>query len=144
VVQKARILRFEVKTTVHPFLNQQVNHSDHQNPLLLSSARWLQSTFSYRVSVRWTSLHCTASLCECNRYESNYVSATLRSLYKREHTSINIYIYIETSVRNKCRCSFYCALLTLHCSAPIGGHLQVVCNTKNLKAVTVYVNGSVA
>jgi hypothetical protein len=23
-------------------------------------------------------------------------------------------IYIETSVRNKCRCSFYCALLTLH------------------------------
>jgi hypothetical protein len=26
-------------------------------------------------------------------------------------------IYIETSVRNKCRCSFYCALLTLHVSA---------------------------
>jgi hypothetical protein len=23
-------------------------------------------------------------------------------------------IYIETSVRNKCRCSFYCALFTLH------------------------------
>jgi hypothetical protein len=23
-------------------------------------------------------------------------------------------IYIETSVRNKCRCSFYCALITLH------------------------------
>jgi hypothetical protein len=35
-------------------------------------------------------------------------------------------IYIETSVRNKCRCSLYCALLTLHVSAPIGGHLQVV------------------
>jgi hypothetical protein len=35
-------------------------------------------------------------------------------------------IYIETSVRNKCRCSFYCALLTLHVSAPISGHLQVV------------------
>jgi hypothetical protein len=35
-------------------------------------------------------------------------------------------IYIEISVRNKCRCSFYCALLTLHVSAPIGGHLQVV------------------
>jgi hypothetical protein len=34
-------------------------------------------------------------------------------------------IYIETSVRNKCRCSFYCALLTLHVSAPIDGHLQV-------------------
>jgi hypothetical protein len=32
-------------------------------------------------------------------------------------------VYIETSVRNKCRCSFYCALLTLHVSAPIGGHL---------------------
>jgi hypothetical protein len=53
-------------------------------------------------------------------------------------------IYVETSVRNKCRCSFYCALLTLHVSTPIGGHLQVVCNTKNSKAVTVYVNGSVA
>jgi hypothetical protein len=38
----------------------------------------------------------------------------------------------------------FCALLTLHVSAPIGGHLQVVCNTKNSKAVTVYVNGSVA
>jgi hypothetical protein len=52
-------------------------------------------------------------------------------------------IYIETSVRNKCRCSFYCALM-LYVSAPIGGRLQVVCNTKNSKAVTVYVNGSVA
>jgi hypothetical protein len=51
--------------------------------------------------------------------------------------------YIETSVRNQCRCSFYCALFTLHVSAPIGGHLQVVWNTKNSKAVTVYVNGSV-
>jgi hypothetical protein len=53
-------------------------------------------------------------------------------------------VYVETSVRNKCRCSFYCALLTLHVPAPIGGHLQVVSNTKNSKAVTVYVNGSVA
>jgi hypothetical protein len=35
-------------------------------------------------------------------------------------------IYIETSVRNKRRCSFYCALLTLHVSASVGGHLQVV------------------
>jgi hypothetical protein len=51
---------------------------------------------------------------------------------------------VETSVRNKCRCSFYCALFTLHISAPIGGHLQVVSNTKNSKSVTVYVNGSVA
>jgi hypothetical protein len=51
---------------------------------------------------------------------------------------------VETSVRNKCRCSFYCALFTLHVSAPIGGHLQVVCNTINSKSVTVYVNGSVA
>jgi hypothetical protein len=36
---------------------------------------------------------------------------------------------IETSVRNQCRCSFYCALLTQHVSVPIGGHLQVVWNT---------------
>jgi hypothetical protein len=46
-------------------------------------------------------------------------------------------IYVETSVRNKCLCSFYCALLTLHFSAPIGGHLHVVCNTKNSKVVSV-------
>jgi hypothetical protein len=26
---------------------------------------------------------------------------------------VSINIYIETSVRNKCRCSFYCALLTV-------------------------------
>jgi hypothetical protein len=55
-----------------------------------------------------------------------------------------MHYFIETSVRNKCRCTFYCALLTLHVSAPISGHLQVVCNTKNSKAVAVYVNGSVA
>jgi hypothetical protein len=55
-----------------------------------------------------------------------------------------IQLYVETSVRNKCRCSFYCALFTLHVSAPIDGHLQVVCTTKNSKSVTVYVNGSVA
>jgi hypothetical protein len=34
-------------------------------------------------------------------------------------------IYVETSICNKCRCSFYCVLLTLHVSAPIGGNLQV-------------------
>jgi hypothetical protein len=49
---------------------------------------------------------------------------------------------VENSVRNKCRCSFYCALFTLHVSAPIGGHLQVVCKIKNSKSVAVYVNGS--
>jgi hypothetical protein len=59
--------------------------------------------------------------------------------------SINIVYYIEIFVRNKCRCSFYCALFTLHVSAPIGGHLHVVCNTKiRRQLVTVYVNGSVA
>jgi hypothetical protein len=31
---------------------------------------------------------------------------------------------VETSVPNKCRCSFYCALFTLHVSAPIGGHFR--------------------
>jgi hypothetical protein len=39
---------------------------------------------------------------------------------------VSINIYIATSVRNKCWCSFYCALLTLYVSAPIGGHLQAV------------------
>jgi hypothetical protein len=57
---------------------------------------------------------------------------------------LSINIYIETSVHNKCRCLFYSALFTLHVSAPVGGHLQVACNTKNSKVVTVYVNGSVA
>jgi hypothetical protein len=37
---------------------------------------------------------------------------------------------------------FYCAL-TLHVSAPVGGHLQVICDKIYSKVATVYVNGSV-
>jgi hypothetical protein len=33
---------------------------------------------------------------------------------------------VTLTLTDKCRCSFYCALLTLRVSAPIGGHLQVV------------------
>jgi hypothetical protein len=34
---------------------------------------------------------------------------------------------------------FYCALLTLHVSAPFGGHPQVVCKHKKIsKVVTIY------
>jgi hypothetical protein len=34
---------------------------------------------------------------------------------------------------------FYCALITLHVSAPFGGHLQVVRKHKNIfKVVTIY------
>jgi hypothetical protein len=49
----------------------------------------------------------------------------------------------RTSVRNKVLLSinvkFYCALLTLHVSAPFRGHLQVVRKHKNIsKAVTTY------
>jgi hypothetical protein len=46
-----------------------------------------------------------------------------------------------TSVRNKVFFSarFYCALLTLHVSAPFGGHLQVVHKHKKMsKVVTIY------
>jgi hypothetical protein len=58
--------------------------------------------------------------------------------------SYRIPIYVETSVRNKCRCSFYCALLTLHVSAPIGGHLiccvrrflHILVNTRATGCVT--------
>jgi hypothetical protein len=50
--------------------------------------------------------------------------------------SISIYRSLRTQQMS---CSFYCALLTLHVSAPIGGHFQVVCNTKNSKVVTIYV-----
>jgi hypothetical protein len=43
-----------------------------------------------------------------------------------------------TSIRNKIffGARFYCALLTLHVSAPFGGHLQVVRKHKIL--VTIY------
>jgi hypothetical protein len=38
-----------------------------------------------------------------------------------------------------CSARFYCALLTLHVSAPFSGHLQVVRKHKNIsKAVTIY------
>jgi hypothetical protein len=49
--------------------------------------------------------------------------------------------YWNTSVRYKLffDTRFYCALLTLHVSAPIGGHFQVVREHKNIsKAVTIY------
>jgi hypothetical protein len=39
----------------------------------------------------------------------------------------------KTSVCNQCQCSFYCAL-PVHVLAPIGGHLQVVSNTKNTQS----------
>jgi hypothetical protein len=54
------------------------------------------------------------------------------------HKDISYNQYIETSVRNKCRCYFYCALLTLHVSAPIGDYLQVVCNTRNIRRQLLY------
>jgi hypothetical protein len=38
--------------------------------------------------------------------------------------------YQNTSVRDKYQCVFYCALSTLHVSALISGHPQVICNTK--------------
>jgi hypothetical protein len=48
--------------------------------------------------------------------------------------------YWKTSVRNTVFLVldfivhlFYCALITLHVSAPFGGHLQVFTNTKNIK-----------
>jgi hypothetical protein len=47
-------------------------------------------------------------------------------LHRSVLNTVSLSIYIETAVRNKCRCSFYCALLTLHVSSLIGGHLQVV------------------
>jgi hypothetical protein len=42
---------------------------------------------------------------------------------------------VKTSVRNTVFFSarFYCALITLHVSAPIGGHLQVVHKHKNIQ-----------
>jgi hypothetical protein len=46
-----------------------------------------------------------------------------------------------TSVRNTVfSARFYCALITLHVSAPFGGHLQVVHKHKKyiFKVVTIY------
>jgi hypothetical protein len=45
-----------------------------------------------------------------------------------------------TSVCNKVFFSarFYCALLTLHVSAPFGGHLQVVHKHKNIQGSVEY------
>jgi hypothetical protein len=45
-------------------------------------------------------------------------SISMKQCRRTEITNI-----VETSVHNKCQCSFYCALFTLHVSAPIGGHL---------------------
>jgi hypothetical protein len=48
--------------------------------------------------------------------------------------------YRKTFVRNTVfSARFYCAFITLHDSAPFGGHLQVVHKHKNIfKVVTIY------
>jgi hypothetical protein len=53
--------------------------------------------------------------------------------------------YWKTSVRNTVffGARFYCALLTLHVSAPFGGHLQVVHKHKNIQGSHHIFNGSV-
>jgi hypothetical protein len=72
------------------------------------------------------------------KHSGGYISCRRVVCSTNKSISTNICRNLRTQ---QCRCSFYCALLTLHVSAPIGGHLQVVYNTKNSKAVTVYVNG---
>jgi hypothetical protein len=67
-----------------------------------------------------------AELVRKNRTGTAESVSTNLEVKKPVEVNTVLSIYIETSVRNKCRCSFYCALLTLHVSAPIGGHLQVV------------------
>jgi hypothetical protein len=46
-----------------------------------------------------------------------------------------------TSVRNKVffGATFYCALLTLHVSAPFGGHPQVVSKHKKYQRQSLYI-----
>jgi hypothetical protein len=66
---------------------------------------------------------CRVPLGQCDGSLRPY-SRLSRPVYGSK-TQLNQLINVETSVRNKCQCSFYCALLTLHVSAPIGGHLQV-------------------
>jgi hypothetical protein len=93
---------------------------------LMSPLRPLQPSLRTRIFSSFSNLfpdtffpfRCPRSKC--------YSLLSILSLYSSENkfiNNINSTNIVETSVRNKCRCSFYCALFTLHVSALIGGHL---------------------
>jgi hypothetical protein len=103
----------------------------------LLQMRFARQMFTAYLSKREIVFCHLKSVNERSRTNVKYEHNNFMNIFEKANTPIIQPIYVETSVRNKCRCSFYCAVLTLHVSAPIGGHLQVVCNTKNSKAVTV-------
>jgi hypothetical protein len=107
--------------------------------------RHISRTLQFDLNARKLSLHCVSASAEMFVWQKSKDLATVHTVGNNKFLLsiglcilLRVYqsIYIETSVCNKCRCSFYCALLTLHVSVPISGHLQLVCNTKNSKAVT--------
>jgi hypothetical protein len=68
-------------------------------------------------------------ICSCNVFETEPTLKLQLGLATTGQLNIGI-----TSVRNKVffGARFYCALLTLHVSAPFGGHLQVFRKLKNI------------
>jgi hypothetical protein len=64
------------------------------------------------------------SIVQCSAVPYNTINVNVNHWVMHPVARVST-IIVETSVRNKCRCSFYCALFTLHVSAPIGGHIQV-------------------
>jgi hypothetical protein len=105
------------------------------NVVTKNSATRLKFCFPYVITSCYLALIIVLLPCTCSAYVPHVIDYIIASFKITDEWNtcmatdiklIDIYIYIETSVRNKCRCSFYCALLTLHVSAPIGGHLQVV------------------
>jgi hypothetical protein len=75
--------------------------------------------------------------CRWKQFHPHLVSARPGACSIKGALELNIGI---TSVRNKVffGARFYCALLTLHVSAPFDGHLQVVHKHKIFKVVTIY------
>jgi hypothetical protein len=92
---------------------------------------------SPRKSLRVLSQEIGLSRSACQRAAKKAGLHVYRFRVVQEHKQqANIGI---TSVRNKVFHSarFYCALLTLHVSAPFGGHLQVIHKHKKYKVVPI-------
>jgi hypothetical protein len=80
---------------------------------------------------------CTETVPERGKYKLN-----CWVLHPVARVSTNA--FLKTTVRNNVFVLDFIVHYLLHVSAPIGGHLQVICTQKiYIKVTTVYINGSV-
>jgi hypothetical protein len=89
----------------------------------------------------------SCTVCVSDRAECTYTGLRFESPSAMRLAPLNTKIKYRNNLRTKqsiLSARFYCALLTLHVSAPFGGHLQVVRkHKKNIQGSHYIFNGSV-